>query len=89
MNIINSRDRVRAEELIGEIEEIKDILEEAAAKLAFINDTEFHDKHAKIYLISGLQIPLEQGGWMSNNLTLSQWIIQLKKEYLGEENADD
>jgi len=86
---MDAKEKLKVKELIGEIEEIKDILEEAVERLAFINDTEFHDIHARPYLIASLQIPLEQGGWMSNDLTLSQWIAQLKEEYLGEENADD
>lgn len=64
---------------IEAVEEIFEEMSEMVSELARICDR-VGDSNARAYLIANLEVVVEQGGWMSRDMTLPQWIERLRGE---------
>ena len=71
-------------ELIDELEELNNELAHTVERISNICN-QFDDRNANMYLIAPLQIVVETGGWVSNDLSLPKWIQRLREETCEEE----
>lgn len=62
------------------IDNLRDLNEELAGIVTEISNIcdRVGDENARRYLIAPLEIIVEQGGWLSHDLTLPQWIDRLE-----------
>jgi uncharacterized coiled-coil DUF342 family protein len=70
-------DTKRAKELVDELDVLNNDLAEIVQEISNIC-SELGDNNAKHYLVAQLQIIVESGDWLSNDLTLPKWIERIQ-----------
>ncbi len=71
--------RERIQEIADEVRDIVDNMAVEIEQLASICD-ELNDNQVRSYLIAPLQIMVEQGSWLSNDMTLYQWLREIENK---------
>lgn len=75
------------QEAIERLQELNDQLAGIVTEISGICD-EIGDENARRYLVAHLEIAVEQGGWLSHDLTLPQWIERLENRSEGSIDGD-
>jgi len=76
------------EEKIDRLRDLNDELAEIVSEISRICD-EIGDENARRYLVAHLEIVVEQGGWLSRDMTLPQWIEHLEERLYETETDED
>jgi len=73
-------------DLIENLESLNRDLAETVEEIAWVCD-QIDDGNARAYLVAPLQVIVESGSWVSRDLSLPQWIKQLREdeEWFGAE----
>lgn len=74
----------RMQEIVEEVKEIRDEIKTLVSRLSSISN-EVGDEIARAYLIAALEIPLGMGSWLSNDMTINDWVARLQEQSIPEQ----